>query len=127
MLLHDLHVKQEFFIRQKQAGSEAHSTAQQSPTAEKLQGLCGVIQKKFQANEVEKHRERSGNSVIGFAVLPRDIFDRDLGNGRARPAGKGWNEAVRVTIELQVLDRVVPVGFEGCSKIVQIYARQLGQ
>src|SRR5262249_25047162 len=57
---------------------------------------------------------------MGLAAPAREILDWNLGDGRARPAGKCWNKAVQFTIQLQVLHHLTPVSLESCSEIMQL-------
>ena len=84
-----------------------------------MQRAGGVAEQKAHGDEVQDHPEGAAQVVLGAPKLSRAMVDRNLGDGRAHPAGNGRNEAVQLAVEPDVLQHFVAVGFERAAIVVQ--------
>src|SRR5205823_14411227 len=110
---HDGLMQEEFFIEKVNSGDGPGTCAEEAQRPEEAQGLRGVVQQELNADQVQQHSNGSGKAVMRRAVLTKRIPDRNLGDGRSRPACQSRNEAMQFAIELKVSDYFPPIGFEG--------------
>ena len=76
--------------------------------------------------EVERHLDRPLKAVLGHAVHPRMMLDRDFRDARPVPEGVDGDEAVHLAVERDALQHLPPVGLQRAAVIVELHPGRRG-
>src|SRR5262252_7217701 len=91
-----------------------------------MQRPSGVVDQELGAQKIEEHTKRPGDAVVRFPVLAWRIRDRNLSDARPGAGGQSRNEAMQVTIELNVLNDLTSISLKSGAKVVKRHTGQLG-
>src|SRR6185295_16829432 len=85
-----------------------------------------LVKQELDVDEVQQNPERPGKAIVGFAILARDIRNRDFGDCRSAATGQSGNKTVQLAVELDLFDNFTSIGLEGCPEVVHPYMAHLG-
>ena len=109
-------------LEDQEPGSHAcaceHTEGAQS--AEEVQRARHIAKQEPDGEQVEEDAEGSGDAVVGLPCCAGGIGDGNLADARSIPGGEGWNEAVHLAVERDVLDDFAAIGLEGGAEVVDV-------
>jgi len=106
-------------IRQVQAYSASDRSADQTEDTENLQGAGGIAEQKFYSQKIEEDSYKTKDIIFGFSELPFSVIDFDLCDRYSHVTGNCRDEAVHLTVKVNVFYDISPKGFKSTTVIVQ--------
>src|SRR5208283_2747385 len=126
VLGHDVCVVHDLVENQPTGDSAPSQNAEHSQRAEEVQRARKIFKQEAYGDEVEKDAEGARDSVMRCAAFPVDVLDGNFDDRRAVPRGQRRNEAVQLSIELNLPQDFPPVSLKSRAKVMDIDAAQIG-
>src|SRR6185369_12081811 len=124
VFLHHVYIENEFANQKEDCGYSSCTCAQQSPSPKELKRPRGVIEQKFDADQIQQHCDRARQSVIRFTAAAREVLDRNFRDRRTRPAGECRNKPMQLSVELQLFDHLATISLECRPEVMQLQTTQ---
>ena len=106
----------------QKAETPAAADAKKGDAAEELHRLLPVADQELDGEEIEDDAGHAGDPVLRRAVFPSPVIDGNFDDLRPGDEGKGRDEPMQLTEELEVLDHFLVVRLQRAPVVVELEA-----